>query len=235
MSEILLRLAFAIVALGTPIWLARYLHHHYSTRYLLLAVGMLTFSGSFIVQTSIFALLGNPLLDTPFFGALTVGILVAFTDIGARFFGYHQVVRDVVYRPQAVMIGIGHSLPLMAFNAFFSIAVLLGIADQNLDINTLAELVTTLARLIIHITLSWIVLQTFLRNEPAWLFQAIFFEAIIFGTEALFANAFEDPAVLLIIWWLIMTAISLTIFRRLNPPHKFIWQPPVNAEEVPSA
>jgi hypothetical protein len=225
LSEILLRLAFAIVALGTPTMLARYLHRRYATAYKLLAIGIFTFSGAFFFQTIFFAVLGNPLFDTPFFGALAAGIIIGFTDIGARAFGYHQLARDVVYRPQAIMIGIGHSLPFMVFNAIVSLAIIFGITDQNFDLNTVSEFFATLTRMIAHITLSWIVLQTFLRNELAYLFQAVFFAAIIFGTEALIANAYNDPAVLLILWWSLMSAISLTIFRRLHPPDQFIYRP----------
>lgn len=230
MLELLLRLIFVIVALSVPLAIVHRIYQREAVSMTLLAVGVLTYSAAFLIQTLFGLLLNTAILQAPLFGSLFIGIIIGFTDIGARFWGYYSVARSTVYHSQASMIGIGHALPRIVFNAGLAILSILAIlrgaettklADGELLLEVGAGLIVTLAPLLLHTTLSWMVLQTFLRNEWVWIFQAIFFAGLVFGMEALITNTTEQPALLLLILWSLAALISWRITRQIQPPPAF--------------
>ncbi|NDJ87312.1 MAG: hypothetical protein GYB66_15645 [Chloroflexi bacterium] len=234
MLHLLLRLAFALVASGVPLSIAYVSKQRFGVRYPLLAVGLLSYSGAFLLQTALGAIFSGPLLDSALFGALFLGIVIGFTDVGMRFAAYLLLARDVLYRPQAVMIGVGHALPRIVFTAVLAVAFTISDREQlfgtaafgDFGSDTLAELIALLGQLCLHIGVSWAVLQTLLRNETAWLFGCIFFAGMAFGTEVFIVNTTGEPAPLLILWWSIIGLISLAGFRYISPPADFRWTPP---------
>ncbi len=191
----------------------------------LLAVGMLTYSGAFAAQSGLAWLIGGPLFASPLFGAMLLGIIIGFTDSGARFWGYHKVAKGVVYRSQAVMVGIGHALPFMVVNGVLIALTLLNVVEEEgTTADVWAGLIMQPAQLMLHICLSWMVLQTFLRNELGWVFQAVLLAGIAFSTDAFITNGVEEPAALLMVWWTMIGGISLLACWRINPPPEFIQQ-----------
>lgn len=231
MTVIVLHLVFIGLIFGLPFTLIQVLHHRYQVGYPLLVVGMMTFTLSLFIRTALLWVLQNsPLVNSPLIEATLVGLIIGFVDIGTVAFGYAWLARSTVYRPQAVLIGIGHALPEMIFVGLWVIWIALGLAKQGaapvglskVGVNAIREMVGSLAPLALHITLSWLVLQTFLRNEAAWFFQAILWCAMVFGTETLFYRGSTQPEQLVGIWWMLVTLINAIIFWRIKPP--FVWQ-----------
>lgn len=208
----------AVVAIGIPLGAAYRLHHRYGLPYKLITVGLLTYSGSFALQTLVVFIFDGPLLDSPLFGAIFLAILIGFSDIGARFWGYHTIARQIVYRPQAVMIGVGHGMVRMVFNAMLLLFVVDDVGSQ-----AVADVAISAGQLWFHVVMSWMVLQTFLRNELGWTFQAIFVLGFAFGTDAFIANVLDEPGLALIIWWSVVALLGWRMFRRLEPPPQFKW------------
>lgn len=233
MTVIVLHLILIGLILGLPFALIQVLRHRYGIGYPLLAVGGITFSLSLFIRTALLWVLQNvALLNSPLIGATIVGLVFGFTDIGARVFGFARLARSTVHRPQAVMIGIGHALPELGFVGLWVIWVVLGLAKQGaspvdlseIGAGAVGEIISTLAPLGLHITLSWMVLQTFLRNEAAWIFQAILWCAIAIGTESLLVRGSTEPEILAGGWWLLITLLNLVILWRTKPP--FVWHTP---------
>lgn len=231
MTVIVLHLVFIGLIFGLPFTLIQILHHRYQVGYPLLVVGMMTFTLSLFIRTaSLWVLQNSPLVNSPLIEATLVGLMTGFVDIGTVAFGYARLARSTIYRPQAVLIGIGHALPEMIFVGLWVMWIVLGLAKQGaapvdlsiVGANTIGELVSTLAPLALHITLSWLVLQTFLRNEAAWIFQAILWCAMVVGTETLFYRGSTQPEQVVGIWWVLVTLTNAIIFWRLKPP--FVWQ-----------
>ncbi|MBI5929121.1 MAG: hypothetical protein HY862_07425 [Chloroflexi bacterium] len=233
MIVIVLHLIFIALIFGLPFTLIQILHRRYKVGYPLLVVGGMTFSLSLFIRTALLWVLQNgPFLNSPLIGSTIIGLVISFTDIGARAFGYARLARSTVYRPQAMLIGIGHALPELSFVGLWVIWVVLGLAKQGaapVDLsevggNAFGEMISTLAPLGLHITLSWMVLQTFLRNEASWIFQAILWCAMVIGTEELLVRGSTQPEILTGLWWGLVTVINLVIFWRIKPP--FVWETP---------
>ncbi len=231
MTVIVLHLVFIGLIFGLPFILIQILHRRYHVGYPLLVVGMMTFSLSLFIRTALLWVLQNsPLLNSPLIEATLVGLIVGFVDIGTVAFGYARLARSTVYRPQAVLIGVGHALPEMIFVGLWVIWVVLGLAKQGaapvdlskVGADALGEMLSTLAPLAFHVTVSWIVLQTFLRNEAAWIFQAVLWGALVMGTETLLYRGSTQPEQVVGIWWVLVTGVNGAIFWRIKPP--FVWQ-----------
>ncbi len=205
-----------LVAGGIPVGIVYWLHKRYELPARLLAVGLLTYSGSFAIQTIVILIFDGPLLNSPLFGSMLLAIVIGFTDIGARFWAYQTIARGVVYRPQAALIGIGHGMPRMIFNAGLFLMV-------TVEWQSVVEIVVNAGQLWFHVVMSWMVLQTFLRNEIGWTFQAVFLTGFAFGTEALIANIANEPNTILMIWWIGVALIGWRLYQRLRPPAAFVW------------
>jgi hypothetical protein len=233
MPVIVVHLLFIGLIFGLPFGLIRLLHQRYQVAYPLLIVGVITFSLSLFIRTGVLWVLGGTLLNSPLIGATLIGVVVGFMDVGVRAFGYARLARSTVYRPQTVMIGIGHALPEIIFIGVWTLWGTAGLAKQDssaidlsvLDGNALAEMISAITPLSLHITLAWLVLQTFLRGEVGWIFEAIIWEAIVIGTVALFSKGSTEPEIIIGIWWVLVSIINGVIFWRVKPPEKFKWQP----------
>lgn len=208
MPQLLIRIIYLVVALGVPYTIANRLQRVYQIPYALTAVGLLTASGAFVVQSILTLLADGPLLDTPFFGALILALIIGFTDGLVRFFGYYAIARSTVSRPQALMIGLGHGIPLLIYQGI-TVVVAGGVVW--------AELGILLAQLVVHLAVSWVVLQTFLRNEIAWTFWAIAGVGLAFGTDAYIANT-STHLTPLVVWWGLLALIGLGLLSRIQSP-----------------
>lgn len=232
MLVIVVHLLFIGLIFGLPFGLIRLLHQRYQVAYPLLVVGVITFSLSLFIRTGVLWVLGGTLLNSPLIAATLVGTVVGFADVGTHAFGYARLARSTVYRPQAVMIGLGHALPEIIFIGVWTLWGTAGLAKDSsaidlsvLDGNALAEMIRAIAPLSLHILLAWLVLQTFLRGEVVWVFEAIIWEAIVLGTVTLFSKGSTEPEILIAVWWVLVTIINGVIFWRVQPPEKFRWQP----------
>lgn len=208
MLQLMIRIIYLVVAMGIPYGVAFGLKRRYQIPYALGSVGLLTASGAFIAQTLMTLLVQGPLLDTPFFGALMLALIIGFTDGLARFWGYYAIARSATNRPQAVMIGLGHGLPLLWYQ---TLVVALG------GKVVWPELIILLAQLPVHLALSWVVLQTFVRNEVGWVFQAIVMSGLAYGTDAYIANTASSHTPLLV-WWVLLAGIGLVLLILVRPP-----------------
>lgn len=207
MLQLLIRIIYLVVALGVPYGVAYSLKRNSQTPYTLAVVGLLTASSAFLTQTLLTFVVQGPLLDTPFFGALILALIIGFTDGIARFWGYYAVARAAVNRPQAMMIGLGHGLPLLVYQGLV-VAVVGGAAWRELGI--------LLAQLILHMGVSWVVLQTFVRNEIGWVFQAVILIGLAFGTDIYIANTITRSTPLLI-WWGLLALLGIGLLAGIRP------------------
>lgn len=208
-------------ALGLITWL----HRRYGVPYALLTVGMITYLGALLVQVSAVRLLDRALLGVLPVGALVLGIVAGFSEELARAFGYQWLARSAVSRPQALMIGAGHGLTPTLYTALIALNVglsaLAGANDtaQTLRLadagHTLAEALNSLLPVLMHMALSWLVLQVFLRGEVGWLFVAIFAHATI----EIGATLLGPPQSWEVVLWRGLVALgSLALLRSLPPP-----------------
>jgi uncharacterized membrane protein YhfC len=148
-----------------------------------------------------------------------------FSEEIARALGYQWLARGAVSRPQALMIGAGHGLVPLLYTALIALNVgLAALAGANdtaptpalTDTSrTLAEAFNSLLPVLMHMALSWLVLQVFLRGEIGWLFVAIFAHA----TVEIGANLFGPPHSWGVVIWRGLVALgSLALLRTLPPP-----------------
>ncbi|HEX3052492.1 MAG TPA: YhfC family glutamic-type intramembrane protease, partial [Aggregatilineaceae bacterium] len=174
--------------------LAIRLHRHNALPYALLTVGIITYIVALLVQVLLLRALRSPLLAILPVGALTVGLLAGFTEELARFFGYQYLARSAETKPQALMIGLGHGFSETIYTGLLALGLgisLLGYgAERPDDLGALlsgavAEAAHGLLPIAMHMALSWLVLQVFLRGQIYWLFLAIFFHSLVEITAVL--------------------------------------------------
>lgn len=231
MFLIVSRLVVALGLLGVPIVLAWGIHRRYGAAYGLILVGVLTFIIAYLSQTLLLFVFSSAILQTPLFGGMIIGIVVGGTDTVARFIGFQSFARGVVYRHQTILIGLGHVLLPTVLAGFWALWLGIGLAREDFTFITLgtagdifAEFCIYVAPLPLNFLFSWMVLQTFLRNEIGWVFQVFFWSAFIYGTNAFIVNGSEHPLGLQGVWWFIVGGMSLFAFFRLKPPENFVWR-----------
>lgn len=221
LATLLIGAGMLIGALGLITWL----HRRYDVPYALLTVGMVTYLGALLVQVSAVRLLDRALLGVLPVGALVLGIAAGFGEELARAFGYQWLARSAVSRPQALMIGAGHGLTPTLYTALIALNVgLSALAGANNTAqtmtppdagHTLAEALNSLLPVLMHMALSWLVLQVFLRGEVGWLFVAIFAHATI----EIGATLLGPPQSWGVVLWRSLVALgSLALLRSLPPP-----------------
>jgi uncharacterized membrane protein YhfC len=204
--------------------LLKTLHRRANTPYALLTVGMITYLGALLTQLLAVRLLDRALLGILPVGAVILGLVTGFSEEIARAFGYQWLARGVFRRPQALMIGAGHGLVPLLYTALIALNVgLSALAEaepgQTLALTdvsrTLAEALNSLLPLVMHMALSWLVLQAFLRGEIGWIFAAIF----VHSTVEIGANLFGPPHSWAVVIWRGLVALgSLALLRTLPPP-----------------
>ncbi|MBI5960881.1 MAG: hypothetical protein HY866_19235 [Chloroflexi bacterium] len=218
----LLVLGVAISLLCGAAGLVIGLHRRGAVPYALLTVGAITGILSLVVQVALLQVADRALLNILPIGALAVGIAAGFSEEPARFLGYHYLAPAAVTRGQALMIGAGHGLIETLYTALIAFGLglsLLGYETTHPDdpaalvSGALAESLNGLLPVVMHMALSWIVLQVFLRGELFWLFGAIFFHAVIEIMAALLGSA-DDWMV--VIFRLIVALVSLMVIVRLR-------------------
>jgi hypothetical protein len=219
------RLITTILLLSIPLFTVRWLYLRYEVAAVLMSVGAITFVGAFVVQTILLSLLPAGLLSIPLTAGVAVGLIVGFTDILAVFIGFQFLAKSTVTRPQAVMIGIGHAiLPILFVALTLILSTLAQIAEGTLgdtaNTRIVAEPIVTLAPLAMHISISWLILQTFLRNEAKWLFIGVFAIALAVGTEAFIQEAAYEPELILAAWWALMAAGFIFILWQVGNEHR---------------
>lgn len=226
MNNALLVLGVGISLWGGAIGLVIGLHRRSGVPYALLTVGAITGIGSLLVQVIVLQTIDRALLNILPLGALVAGLAAGFCEEIARFLGYHYLAPAAVTRGQALMIGAGHGLVVTLYTALMAVGLglsLLGTDTARPDdpaalvSGALAEALNGLLPLLMHLALSWLVLQAFLRGQWFWLFGAIFFHTVAEIMAALLGPA---DAWSVVIWRLIVALFSLMIITRLRftPP-----------------
>lgn len=218
-----------IFALGlgllAGIWLlVSALHRRYRLPYALLTVGMITYIGALLAQVLLLQVVDRALLSVLPVGALAVGVAAGFSEEIARAVGFQYLARSTVTRPQALMIGAGHGITEVLYTALAAVGIGLSLIAASSDpaddlgallSGALAEALNGLLLVVMHMALSWLVLQVFLRGQLYWLFWAIFAHAVVEGTAALIGPG-DSWAV--VIWRGLVALVSLAVIVRVNPP-----------------
>ncbi len=215
-----------IVLWGSAIFIVSWLHRRCYVPYALLTVGIITYTVSLVVQVVALRLIDRALLGILPVGALALGIAAGFSEELGRFLGFQYLAPGVVTRSQALMIGAGHGLTETAYTALVAISLGLSMLvsdtpqDQgSLDVlsRALAEALNSLLPVALHMALSWVVLQTFLRGELYWVFVAIFIHA----TVAIMATLLgPNDTWGVVLWHGLVAAGGLGIIGRLHAPHQ---------------
>lgn len=204
--------------------IATALHRRYALPYALLTVGIITYSGAWFARVALLQVWDRALLGILPVGALLTGITVGFTEEIARLLGFQVLARSTVTRPQALMIGLGHALPWAIYTALIvtgtGLSMIGGAPDEPDDLtvmlsDALAGSLNALLPVIMHMALSWLVLQVFLRGELYWLFVAIFLHTTVAIMARLLGSS-ESWAVAG--WYALVALLSLGPIFRLRGP-----------------
>lgn len=209
-------------AAATAIWL----HRRYHLPYALLTVGIITYSGSLLVQVALLQLLDRALLGILPVGALALGVTAGFSEEIARLLGFQYLARSTVTRPQALMIGAGHGFTEAVYTGLVAIGLGLSVLADGTspgdDLGAIAggaiaESLNALLPVALHMALSWLVLQVFLRGQLFWLFIAIFAHGTTEITATLLGPA---DAWAVVLWRALVALISASVIVRLRAPEK---------------
>ncbi len=204
--------------------LVGWLHRRFRVPYALLTVGVMTYIGALMAQVLVLQLLDRALLGILPVGALAFGIVAGFGEEIARFLGFQFLARSTTTRPQALMIGAGHGLTSVIYTALIAFGVGLSLIADGPDTvddvgavvsRTLAEAANSLLPVVMHMALSWLVLQVFLRGQLYWLFWAIFAHAVAEMTATLIGPG-DSWAV--VAWRAVVALVSLGVIFRLHVP-----------------
>jgi uncharacterized membrane protein YhfC len=221
----LLVLGVGLSLVVSLIGLAAGLHRRFQVPYALLTVGAITYILALVTQAALLQLVDRALLGILPIGALALGVAAGFTEETGRLLGYHYLAPGAVTRPQALMIGVGHGAVQVLYTALVSMGIglsLLGYSAERPDdlaallSGGVAEALNGLLPVIMHLALSWVVLQVFLRGQLSWLFLAIFGHAVI---EIMATLLGPSDAWAVVVWRTLVALLSLGIIARLRPPN----------------
>ena len=202
--------------------IARAIHRRWDTSYALLTVGVITYTVALIVQYVALEALGGGLMN------------ILATRGASRRAG--RVQRDrarlsasSIWRGErsagaALMIGLGHGI----VETFYTGIVGLGLGVSMLGYGAappedpgaliggaLAELVGGVLVLALHMALSWLVLQVFLRGQIGWLFVAIGLHA---ASEIMIVLLGPDAGWAAALWRGVIALISMGIILYVRQP-----------------
>ncbi len=212
---------------GLLVWaamLAAWLHRRYAVPYALLTVGIITYIVALGVKVLLLRAVDRALLSILPLGALTMGVLAGFSEETLRALGYQVLAPGAVTRPQALMIGAGHGLTETIYTALIAISVGLSalsgdaaedVAPLSLAGRTLAEALNGALPVIMHMALSWLVLQAFLRGQLYWLFVAIFIHAVV---EIMATLLGPNDAWIVVAWRALVALSSVAAIVRVRGP-----------------
>lgn len=211
--------------LGTLAWLAATLARRARLPRALLLVGIITATGARIVQIALIQGAAGPLLTILPIRALALGLSAGVIQEVARALGYGFLARGAVTKPQAALIGLGHGLVEPAYAGLLLLALGLSLvgggAEQPDDpagllSGALADALASLLPIVMHMALSWVVLQVFLRGEIGWLFAAIFAHSLVeLGAASLAGAGTSWP---LVAWRAVVALASVVMLARLRAP-----------------
>ncbi len=227
-------LLVGVALLGGVLIIVTGLHRRFAVPYALLTVGIITYVLSLIGQVAVLQLIDRTLLGILPVGALALGITAGFSEETVRLLGYQYLAPGAVTKAQALMIGAGHGLSETIYTALVAAALglsLLGYSTNRPDdlaavlSGALAEALNGLLPIVMHMALSWIVLQVFLRGALYWLFIAIFAHAV---AEIMAALLGPNDAWAVVVWRALVAVLSLIVILRLAPPDP-LSPDPVNA------
>ena len=213
-----------LLLLGSTAALVMGLHRSLGVPYALLSVGAITAIGSLIAQIAALQIIDRALLGILPVGAFVLGITAGFSEEWARFLGFQYLAPAATTRAQALMIGAGHGLVETVYTALIAISLGLSVLASNpasdqtaLDdvSRASAQALNSLLPVILHMALSWLVLQTFLRSELYWVFIAIFAHAV---AEIMAALLGPNDAWIVVGWRSIVALAALLLIRRLHGP-----------------
>lgn len=221
--------ALLMLLVGLILWLsmaglAVRFHRRWGLPYALLTVGIITYIGALLVQVLLLRVIDPALMGILPLRALALGLLAGFVEETARLLGYQYLARTSATRPQALMIGLGHGFSEPIYTGLLAAGLglsLLGYGGDKPDdtlgavSSALAETLNGALPVIMHLALSWMVLQVFLRGELYWLFVAIFIHASSEMMAILLGPNDQWGAV---IWRVIVALVSLLILVRLRAP-----------------
>ncbi|NDJ77433.1 MAG: YhfC family intramembrane metalloprotease [Chloroflexi bacterium] len=205
------------------VYTARWLHRRFDIPYALLTVGIITYTVALVVQFVLIQFVDRALLGILAINALLVGLAAGFVEETTRLFGYQYLARSTVTKPQALMVGLGHALSDVMYPGLLAIGIALRMftdagstADAGGKFSTAAaEALSGMLLIPMHLALSWLVLQVFLRGEVYWLFVAVFLHTT---AEIMAVLIDPDSAWLLTLWRALMALFSLGVLLRLEPP-----------------
>jgi uncharacterized membrane protein YhfC len=224
-------LLVGIGLLGAVIGIITWLQRRWHQPYALLTVGIITAIVSLLIQMVLLRVLDRALLGILPLSALAAGLLAGFVQETARLLGYQYLAPSVVTRPQALMIGTGHSLPWALYTSLLVAGVglsLLGGGENGPGTLTevtgdaLGGALNGLLPFAMHMALSWTVLQVFLRGQIYWLFIAIFGHTSV---EIMAGLLGTGESWLVVGWRTLVALVSLRVIVALSPPPPETWQP----------
>lgn len=210
--------------LAASVAVARAIHRRWGTPYALLTVGIITYTAALVVQYVALQALGGGMMNILAIRAVALGALAGFSEEIARLLGYQYLARSAVTRAQALMVGLGHG----AVETIYTGIVGLGLGVSMLGYGAappddpgaliggaLAELVGGVLVLALHMALSWLVLQVFLRGEIGWLFGAIALHA---ASEIMIVLLGPDAGWAATLWRAIVAVIGIAIMIGVRQP-----------------
>ena len=204
--------------------LAAWLHRRFGVPYPLLTVGIVTYIVALGIQAALLGVVDRALLGILPVGALAMGVLAGFSEETLRALGYQMLTPGAVTRPQALMIGAGHGLTGTVYTALIAISVGLSALSGNaageaaplsLVSRTWAEALNGALPVLMHMALSWLVLQAFLRGELYWLFVAIFIHATV---EIMATLLGPNDAWSVVAWRALVALASVAAIVRVRGP-----------------
>ncbi|WP_119065352.1 hypothetical protein [Aggregatilinea lenta] len=200
------------------------LHRRYGLPYALLTVGIITGIGALIVQSILIRSLDQGLFGVLAINALALGLSAGIVHEVARLLGYQYLARGAVTRPQAMMIGLGHGLVQPVYTGMLALGLglsMLGAGSSRPDDPAAllsgagADALNSFLPVFLHMAMSWVVLQVFLRGEIGWLFAAVFLHSVTAMMATLIG---PDAGWALAAWWALAALTSTIILARLHPP-----------------
>lgn len=217
-------LVVGVSLFGSTTLLVNWLHHRYKVPYALVTVGVITYIGALLVQVLLLRVVDRALLSILPVGALAIGLAAGFSEEIARFLGFQYLARSTVTRPQALMIGAGHGLTEAVYTGLVAVGIGLSLIAESTDLaddigalasGALAEMLNGMLPVVMHMALSWIVLQVFLRGELYWLFWAIFAHTVVEITATLLG---PNDSWAVVIWRVLVALMSLALIVRIRAP-----------------
>jgi hypothetical protein len=205
------------------------LQRRYQAPKTLIPLGILLFIVGVLLRIALLGGLLGTWADSAVIGGVLVGLVTGMVHSLVFFVGLHYFGREVIYRHQAVLVGLGFGLLPVYLKG---LALVLDLASRLYNRTTIptpsavslgADVVVSLAPLVFYALTSWLILQVFLRQQVFWLFVAAIMNAVVAGTEHFILFGSYRPDGFLLGWWLIIALVSALLLVQIRPPSGFVW------------